>query len=76
MQSAGNHQVKHQPEVTFYSNRDSLSDSPQFSREASFHIRYWRLHGAKQKRAGQSNVLDPLPDDASFKGANVSGKIR
>ena len=66
MQPAGNHQVQHQPEIAFHSNRDALADAPQFSHQASLYIRYGRLYGAQQKRARQPHMLDPLPDDAWF----------
>jgi hypothetical protein len=64
VQPAGDHQVQHQPEIAFYSNRDSLPDSPQFAHHAALHIRNGRLRGSKQKRACQSHSLDRLPDDA------------
>ena len=75
MQPSGNHQVQHQPEIAFHSNRDPLADAPQFSDEPSLHIRNRRLYGAQQKRARQSHMLDPLPDDAWFKRGDVRGDI-
>ena len=75
MQPAGNHQVQHQPEIAFHSNRDALADAPQFSHHPSFHIRYRGLHGAQQKRTGQPHLLDPLSDDARFERGDVSGDI-
>ena len=75
MQPAGNHQVQHQPEIAFHSDRDSLADSPQLSHHAAFHIRNRRLRGAQQKRTGQSNVLDPLADDSRFKRRDVGSDI-
>jgi hypothetical protein len=76
VQPAGNHQVQHQPEIAFHSNRDSLPDSPQFAHNAALHIRNWRLRGSKQKRARQSHALDRLPDDAWFERTDVCGDIR
>ena len=60
VQPAGNHQVQHQPEIAFDSNRDALADAPQLSNDLSFHICYRGLHGAEQKRTGQSHMLDPV----------------
>src|SRR5258707_1357935 len=63
VQAAGNHQVQHQPEIAFYSNRDSLADSPQFAHDAALHMCKWWLCGPQQKRTGQAHSLDRLRDD-------------
>src|SRR5712664_12586 len=55
VQPAGNHQVQHQPEVAFDSNRDSLADSPQLAYDASLHNRNGRLCSSQQKRTSQSH---------------------
>ncbi len=75
MQPAGNHQMQHQPEIAFHSDRNSLADAPQFLHRASLHICNRRLCGAKQERARQSHAFDPLPNDASFKRGHVSGDV-
>jgi hypothetical protein len=75
VQPARNHQVQHQPEIAFHSDRDSLADAPEFLHKPSFDISNRGLCGAKQKGAGQSYVLEPLPEDAPFKCADVSGNI-
>src|SRR5712664_1604940 len=63
VQPAGNHQVQHQPEIAFYSNRDSLADAPQFAHDAALHMCKWWLCGPQQKRTGQAHSLDRLRDD-------------
>jgi hypothetical protein len=39
--------VQHQPEIAFYTDRDSLTDPPQFAHNAAFDIRKRWLRGAK-----------------------------
>jgi len=68
--------VKNQPEVTLYSNGDSLADSPQFAHYAALDIANGRLCGSKQKKTGQPNTLDWLRDDARLECADVGGDIR
>ena len=75
MQAAGNHQVQHQPEIAFDTNRDALADASQFSNDPSFHTCYRGLHGAQQKRTGQPHLLERVSDDACFKGTDVSRDI-
>jgi hypothetical protein len=76
VQPAGNHQVQHQPQIAFYSNRDTLADSPQFAHDAALHIRNGRLCGSKQKRARQAHSLDGLRDDAFLECTDIGGDIR
>jgi len=68
--------VQHEPEVAFYSNRDSLADSAQFAHNPAFHTRERRLYGSKQKRARQSHSVDRLPHNAWFECADIGGDIR
>jgi hypothetical protein len=49
MQPASNHQVQHQPQIAFYTNRDSLADSPKFTHDSALHILNRRFRGSKQK---------------------------
>jgi hypothetical protein len=76
VQTSSDHQVKHQPDVTIYTDRDSFANPPQFAHGAALNICNWRLHGSKQKRARKANPLDRLPNDPWFEGADVGGDIR
>jgi hypothetical protein len=68
--------VQHQPQLSIYTDGDSLSDSAQFAHDAPLYIRNRRLYGSKQKNVRESNSLDRLAHDARFKGADLSGDIR
>src|ERR1700675_1841370 len=63
VETAGNHQVQHQPQIAFYSNANSLADSPQFAHGAPFYVRNWWLRSAQQKGTGQTYLLDRLTYD-------------
>src|ERR1700674_2368850 len=75
VQPAGNHQVQDQPEITFYSNRDSLADRPQFAHDAALDGCNWRLCGSQQERAREAHSFDGLIDDSWFECADVGGDI-
>jgi hypothetical protein len=49
VQAAGDHQVQHQPEIAFYTNRNPLADPPQFADDAAFDIRKRWLCGTSRK---------------------------
>src|SRR5215469_1147480 len=75
VQSSGNHQVQHEPEIAFQSNRDSFSNAPQSLDLASFHIRERRLHASQQKRTAETHSLQTLSDDAGLERGDVSRDI-
>jgi hypothetical protein len=75
VQPAGNHQVQHQPQVAFHTNRDSLTDSPQLAHDSSLHIGNWWLYGSKQEGARQPNAFDWLPNDPWFECTDISGYV-
>src|SRR2546430_8157540 len=76
VQPACNHQVQHQPKIAFYSNRDTLADSPQLANDATLHTCNRWLCGSKQKRASKPYSNERPPDDAWFERSNVRGDIR
>jgi len=64
MQTACNHQVQHQPEIVFHSNRDALTDPPKFAHDAALDTFDWRLCGSQQERARQPHAIEGLRNDA------------
>ena len=49
MQSAGNHQVEHQPEVTLEADGDALANAAQFAGDAAFGADQRRVDGSQQE---------------------------
>ena len=76
VQAARDHQVQYQPEAAIDANGDSLADSPQFAHRAAVRTCLWWQHGAKQKRARESNPFDRLADDSGFKRGEIGGDVR
>lgn len=76
MQPAGDHQMEHEPEISFYSDGDALADAPQFTHDAALCVRGGRLRGSKKKRACQPDALDGLADDARLERVDVGGDVR
>ncbi len=64
MQSAGDHQMQHEPEIAIESEGDSLTDSTQLSHSAPLRVFHWSQHRAQQKWTGETNLLQRLADDS------------
>ncbi len=76
MQTAGNHQVEHQPQVAFHPDRDALADAPQFAHRTALRTGERRLHCAQQERARNAHLLQLLSQDARLERADISGDVR
>ena len=76
MQAAGDHQVEHEPEVAFETDRDPLSHPPQLAHGSSRGFRERRRRGSKKKRAGQPDALERLSDNARFERRDVGRDVR
>ena len=76
VQTTGNHQVKHQPEISFHPNRDPLANSPQLPNRAAFYVGKRRSNRAEDKRTRDPYALQHLIDDPQLKRTDVSNDIR
>src|SRR5207237_2158948 len=76
MQSPRDHQVQHQPEIAFESERDPLTDSPQFPHYAAFDACNRRLRSSKEKGASQSHSLESLAHNQRLQRSDVSNDVR
>ena len=75
MQAARNHQMKHQPQVAFHTNRDALSDSPYSFHRTTFDPCEWRLNSAQKKYARKTHLFERLAENPLFKRGNISGDV-
>ena len=64
MQPAGNHQMKHEPEITFHANRNAFPDAPQLVHAAAFNTRDRRIDRPQQKRTRDPHTLQRLAENA------------
>jgi hypothetical protein len=76
VQSAGNHQVKGEPQIVVYSDYNALTDSPQFAHVPALHTGKRRLRGSQQKGARQPYPFEWLTDYARLEGTDVGDNIR
>ena len=60
MKTAGNHKVKHKPQIAFQANGDPLADSAKRMNLAAFDAAERWVDGAEQKGAGNTNSLERL----------------
>src|SRR5438270_12360713 len=75
VQASGDHQLQHEPEVTFKPNCDSLPNPLNSLHHTAFGTRQGRVHGPQEKWAGEADLFERLPNDAHLKRINVSRYI-
>lgn len=75
MQSTGDHQMQHEPQIVVNTDGNAFANAAQFADEAALHARKRWLHGAEQKRAGQAHSQNGLPDYAWFQGSEIGHNI-
>jgi hypothetical protein len=76
MQSPGNHQMQHQPQIAIHPNRNPLPNAPHPAHHPPLHLPNPRLHSSQQKSITQPHPLKPPPNNPWFKGRDVSRNIR
>src|SRR5689334_20721773 len=76
MQPAGDHQVDHEPEITFEADRDPLADAPQGADSPAVYGVDGRVRSPKYKGAGDPHALNGLPENSLFECADISGDVR
>ena len=75
MQPAGDHEVKHQPEIVPQTKCDTLADPPQFPDNLALRRVEGRLYGSKKKRICQPDLFQRLAEDSTLQSRNVGGDI-
>jgi inhibitor of KinA len=75
VQTAGDHQVQDEPEVAVHANGDAFADAAECAHGAAFGVGKRGLGSSKEKRAGDSNALDRLTEDAWFECSEVGGDV-
>ena len=78
-QPAGDHQMQDEKEVALQLEDDPLAQTIQRDNCFSVRSRQWRIDRAQEKRRGQPDAFDSMPDDARGKRVQVEqdvGKLR
>ena len=75
MQTAGDHEMKNEPKVSFEADGDALADASNFADRPPFDGCDGRVDGAQEKDAGDAHVLERLAKDARLKRGDVGGDV-
>jgi hypothetical protein len=76
VQPPRDHQVKHQPDIAFHSDRDPFTDAPDLANGATLRIGDRWLRRAQQEGVGYPNPFQCLPGNSWLKRPGVSEDIR
>lgn len=76
VEPAGNHQMKHEPEISFQTNTDSFPQPPQLSNPLTFHAVDWWHGGAQQKRRPNLHTFERFAEDSLLKRFDVDNNVR
>jgi hypothetical protein len=71
MKAARNHQMQHQPKIAFQTNADPLSHPAKLHDNSAFHAGDGRFGSPKQKRAGNTDVFESLPEYALLESFDI-----
>ena len=71
MKPSRDHQMQHQPKIIFQTDADPLSHPAQLFDNFAFHAGNRRLRSPKQKRAGNTDVFERLPEDAPLESFDI-----
>jgi hypothetical protein len=75
VQTAGDHEVKHEPQIAIDADGDALADSADCLHGSTLDGGKRRVGGAEEKNAGQADALEGLGEDAGFQRGDVSGYV-
>src|SRR5262249_26802412 len=76
MQTSGDHQVQHEPQLLLQPNGYPFSYSLYFTNGSSFDLRQGRAGCAHEKGTRQSNALELLPEDTLLQRFDVHDHVR
>jgi len=67
--------MQHQPKIILQTDADPLSDPAKLFDTFAFHASDGRLRSPKQKRAGNTDVFERLPEDAFLESFDIYDDI-
>jgi hypothetical protein len=75
VQAAGNHQMKHNPEIVIEADGDAFADTAKFADSEAVDSGDGRLRGAEKEQASDADVVEGLVEDARFEGGEVGDDV-
>jgi hypothetical protein len=67
--------MQHQPKIILQTDADTLSDPAKLFDMFAFHAGDGRLRSPKQKRAGNADVFERLPEDAFLESFDINDYV-
>ena len=75
VEAAGNHEVKHEPDVVFEAQGDALADAAEAGDALAFSLADGRIHGAEKEEALDADGLEGLAEHAGLKGGEIGRDV-
>jgi len=75
MESAGDHQMKDQPEIVIHADRNALAYASQFADDATFRVGKRRLGGSQEESALQAYTFEGLADYSGFQCGDIGSDV-
>ena len=75
VKAASDHQMDHEPEISFETDRDALAETAQCDDLAAFARRERWLYGTQQKRIAQDRALECLREDPLPKRFEIDSDV-
>ncbi len=76
MQASGNHQMQHEPKLSFEADGDALADPAHLPSGPALHLGEGGAGGAQKKRARQPNAFEGPAHDPLFQRFHVHDDVR
>src|SRR5581483_3000113 len=76
MQTPGNHQVQHQPQIALQADANPLADPPQADDFLSLDAGDWGYCRAQQMRRGDQDLLQGVSDNALLQRFDIDNDVR
>ena len=75
MQTAGNHQVQHEPQVVVEANGDPFAQPAQLAHGPALEGLHSRVKGSHQERTVEPYPLECLPQDPRAQGLEINRDV-
>ena len=76
MKPAGNHEVQHEPQVTFEAEADAFTQPAQLHNPFAFDTREWRFRSAQEERRRNVRAFEPSILNSFLKRLDIGDDVR
>jgi hypothetical protein len=75
VETAGDHEVKNQPEIAFNTDGDALADAAEGADGFAFNAGEGRIDGAEKEDGAEAHTVEGLGEDEGFESGDVGGDV-